>query len=213
MYVDNFQHDSDAVQYRDSSEGTQLQGLAGAGCGALIFSSPLSLDAYNPWLQLRHGDNAGWQGNTPNTAIRLADKNLAGQIVPQGYITCSADPNDDNVGLWLNDESVPAAFLTGQTGSMRYALIARDNPLLLTPALTLPADAGYAMSLRPTFDWNDVTDAGSYFVQVSKNAAFTQIVASGNAINSTYVPVRDLPKNITLYWRVKANGAADSSDW
>jgi hypothetical protein len=213
MYIDNDQHDSDAVQYRDSSEGTQPQGLAEAGCGAPIFSSPLSLDAYNPWLQLRHGDSAGWQGNTPNTAIRLADKNLAGQVVPQGYITCSSNPNDDNVGLWLNDESAPASFLTGQTGSMRYTLIARDNPLLLTPALVLPADTGHTLSLRSTFDWNDVTDAGNYFIQVSKNAAFTQILASSNASNSTYVPARDLPRNMTLYWRVKANGAADSSDW
>jgi len=129
MYIDGTYHDSDGAQYVDSTNTERLVEFAGFGCDKSIFSSPLPLASLNPWVQLRHSDDAGWQGNTPNTIVRLADSTLAGQTVPQGYITRSSDPNNDNVGLWLNNEAAPVSFSIGMSGKVDYTLAAQDNPL------------------------------------------------------------------------------------
>lgn len=82
------------------------------------------------------------------------------------------------------------------------------------PVLTAPADGAFPMTDRPNFDWEAVDGATGYTLQVSKNAAFTQIVHSKTvaAPITAYTPTLDLPGGMMLYWRVKANGA-NPSDW
>jgi hypothetical protein len=135
MYINDNYHDSDSANYIDSNTVECLVAFAGLGCNKSIFDSPLPLSARYRWAQLRHSDDVGWQGNTPNAIIQLADSELAKQTTPQGYITCSANFNDDNVGLWLNHDSAPSAFSPGASSTIEYVLIAQDNPLIPMPPL------------------------------------------------------------------------------
>jgi hypothetical protein len=81
-------------------------------------------------------------------------------------------------------------------------------PRLISPAngITLP-------NRRPTFDWSDVTGASSYTLQVSSKANFSSILRTVLMIGSTYSAPSDLPVNVTLYWRVRANGVNGPSVW
>jgi hypothetical protein len=84
---------------------------------------------------------------------------------------------------------------------------------LSIPVLSTPADGATPMLLRPPFYWADVTGATGYTIQVSRNGAFTSLVVNKTVVSSTYTPTINLPANITLYWRVKANGANGPSLW
>ena len=82
---------------------------------------------------------------------------------------------------------------------------------LCFPRITAPIPR----SLRPSFDWGDVSGPGAvtYTIQISKNNTFTQIVQTGNPVTSSYVPTADLPKNLPLFWRVQTKGANGPSAW
>jgi hypothetical protein len=129
MYIDDYQHDCDGAQYVDAGGVERLVSFDGFGCDRRIFATPRPLSAAYPWLQLRHGDDAGWQGNTPNAIVRVDDADAVARLRPQGYLTCSSDRNADNLGAWLADAGAPASFSAGQVGTHRYTLIAQDDPL------------------------------------------------------------------------------------
>jgi len=88
---------------------------------------------------------------------------------------------------------------------------------LTPPTLVAPADEFHALTLRPPFDWDPVVETGvtGYTIQISKNDIFTMIVHTGNTTSSAteYTPTADLPKGITLFWRVQTKGANGPSAW
>ena len=79
---------------------------------------------------------------------------------------------------------------------------------LVAPVMDAPLS-----TLRPLFDWADVSGAGYYTIQVSKNQAFTQMVLNESTSTSTFTPLQDLPPAATLYWRVRVDGANGPSPW
>jgi hypothetical protein len=145
MYIDATFHDSDSALYRDVNNALQFlsfSDFSGANCGQFFFYAPEPLSSSSPWVEILHRDNLGWQGNTPNTIIYVNSDSLVEQITPQGIISCPLpsnvpDPNDDNVGMWINHDTAPLSFTIGDTGSINYTLIAQDNPF---PFTDVPVD-------------------------------------------------------------------------
>jgi hypothetical protein len=84
---------------------------------------------------------------------------------------------------------------------------------LSAPVLSTPTDGGTTTLLRPPFNWADVPGAASYTIQVSRNSTFTSLVVTKTVVPSTYTATINLPANIPLYWRVKANGVNGPSLW
>jgi hypothetical protein len=66
---------------------------------------------------------------------------------------------------------------------------------------------------RPTFNWNLVTGAGSYTIQILTTSTFSSTVVNTKASGTSYVPTKDLPLSKVLYWRVRAEGANGPSPW
>ncbi len=84
------------------------------------------------------------------------------------------------------------------------------------PTLTSPTEGSTLTSLRPTFEWEDEDAAGitSYSLQVSRYANFSSPLINKVVTTSSYPPAKDLPAGgVTLYWRVRANGANGPSLW
>jgi hypothetical protein len=67
---------------------------------------------------------------------------------------------------------------------------------------TLVTYGGGSLSLP--FDWNDVTGATSYNIQISRYANFSTLVINATVGASQYTPSISLP-NGTYYWRVRSN--------
>jgi hypothetical protein len=85
--------------------------------------------------------------------------------------------------------------------------------ILTAPGLTLPAEGGHVLELRPTFDWGDVINAGYYSIQISRNSAFTQIVVSDTPSSSALTLRKDLSPDAAHYWRVRTEGLGGPSLW
>jgi predicted phage tail protein len=97
-----------------------------------------------------------------------------------------------------------------------WSVVRYFRTTLLPPTLTNPPDLSTVSSLRPTFDWGDVTGASGYTIQVSKNNTFTLVIQTGTVTggaNSQFTPLVSLPVNTTLYWRARANGTNGPSLW
>ena len=96
----------------------------------------------------------------------------------------------------LGDAFVTKLSLTGGTTPPAPA------PVPVAPTLVAPADG--ASSEQPVgFDWNDVTSAASYTVEIDDSSAFTApLVRSATVTSSAYL-AGGLPAT-TLFWRVRA---------
>jgi hypothetical protein len=94
-----------------------------------------------------------------------------------------------------------------------WSLVRTFRTALSAPVLSTPSNGEPTTLLRPPFDWQDVPGATSYTIQVSKNNTFTSLVVTKTVVLSTYTPTINLPANILLYWRVKANGLNGPSLW
>lgn len=70
------------------------------------------------------------------------------------------------------------------------------------PSLAAPAD-GATVTTNPVLDWNTVSAATSYRVQVSASSSFTPLLVNVTTPNTKYGPPTDLPLGV-LYWRVAA---------
>jgi hypothetical protein len=94
-----------------------------------------------------------------------------------------------------------------------WSVVRRLRTAVVAPNAVSPID-GTAASLRPVFDWSDVSGATGYTIQVSINSSFTALVVNVNITTATsnYTPPANLPLG-SLYWRVRANAINGPSDW
>jgi len=118
-------HDADGARYI-ATDGVRRQVAFADVGGGWVFSSTNALG--DVWLDALHGDDQGWQGNTPNVRLALDALPAAETITPQGWISPTTDPNQDNVGLWLHDDGV-TGWSAGQSASTGYWILAQDDPL------------------------------------------------------------------------------------
>lgn len=120
-------HDANAARYiADDLERHQVA-FADLVPSQFVFHDPRPLGS--TWLDALHTDDVSWQGNTPNVRIALDTLPADRTITPQGWISATTNPNNDNVGLWLHDDGVASQKWTaGQQAQVSYWLIAQDNP-------------------------------------------------------------------------------------
>jgi hypothetical protein len=84
---------------------------------------------------------------------------------------------------------------------------------MLPPTLLSPVHKSDADNLRPEFSWQAVEGAVSYTIQITDYPTLILPTVNTTVTETTYIPIKDLPRNAPLYWRVRANGANGPSDW
>ncbi len=84
--------------------------------------------------------------------------------------------------------------------------------VIAAPVLLAPANGTTVATLRPPFDWGDVSGATQYQIQISSTSDFSSIYVQASPVSSNYTPDMDLPIG-ALYWRVKALGPNGPSNW
>jgi hypothetical protein len=126
-------HDSNAARFIGNDLVRHQAVFTDLAPSAFVFSSTVPLGS--TWLDALHTDDQSWHsslgtsGNTPNVRIALDSLPLASTITAQGWISATTNPDDDNVGLWLNDDDpASGSWSVGKQGSVGYWLIAQDNP-------------------------------------------------------------------------------------
>ncbi|HYY96712.1 MAG TPA: Calx-beta domain-containing protein, partial [Pyrinomonadaceae bacterium] len=119
--------DSDGARYVAADGLTREVSFPSLTPSTFIFKQTAPLGAR--FLDVLHGDDQGWQGNTPNVRVELDALPQGRTVTPQGFITATTDPNNDNVGVWLHDDGAASqSWAAGQSDRVGYWLIAQDNP-------------------------------------------------------------------------------------
>jgi hypothetical protein len=89
---------------------------------------------------------------------------------------------------------------------------------LPAPALISPADGSLGVILTPNMQWQSVTGATSYNIQLATDVNFNNIIYSSNPTGTSHtIPAGNLALNTLYFWRVRGNNASGfggfSSTW
>ncbi|MFH0948134.1 MAG: hypothetical protein V1833_03955 [Elusimicrobiota bacterium] len=125
MYI-GIKWDSDQASYEDRNGTTTSAKFKNEN--GIIFSSPLPMANRKPlWVECTKPGPR----DTPDTCIQVCPQGSSAGLAssdmytPQGWITKSDNSDDDNVGVWVNCDSVGPTITAGQTiGRYSYTLSA-----------------------------------------------------------------------------------------
>ncbi len=103
-----------------------------------------------------------------------------------------------------------------QLGNSSYTNIAFDTTWMNPPApptLFLPINGTTNQSLTPLLDWNDVSGAATYGVQVSKHSNFDTLAVNQTGLGSSQytIPTGILINSTLYYWRANASNQGGAS--
>jgi len=103
----------------------------------------------------------------------------------------------------------------GSTGGTAVRFIASPDPYGRpgSPTLVSPKNRSENIPSNPSMSWNSSTGSTSYYLQVSTNTAFNQIVFEDSTISATNQEIGPLINNTVYFWRVLAKNLNGSSMW
>lgn len=84
---------------------------------------------------------------------------------------------------------------------------------LQAPQLVFPQNLATNIQPEFNFSWNEVKQAEKYYLQVSSNPEFSQILINENNITDTSYFCSTLPLGLTYYWRIKSINQYGESEW
>ncbi len=99
------------------------------------------------------------------------------------------------------------------TSDSRVWTVTRISPVPDVPAATFPPNNLFIFSDEVKLQWNAVSGANKYTVQVSEYQDFSSLFTSKSGIASSSYTVSGLESNTTYYWRVSSSNNCNESDW
>jgi len=150
---------------------------------------------------------------------------LSASGVPNGA-SAAFDPNpatppdDATLTIAAQASAAPGAYpltVAGTSGSIVKSLaidLGIYDVAPAAPALDSPTDGSTGVSQLPTLTWEAAPQGYSYLVQIASDAAFTQIVASTETLDTTWTldEPQLLASSTRYWWRVIArNPCGDSA--
>jgi hypothetical protein len=119
-------HDADAGRYVARLLVQRLVAFRDLAPPALVFAPTEPLGGR--WVDALHRDDTSWQGNTPSVRVCVDPRPAGRTFTPGGYLAATTNPNDDNVGLWLQDDHrASVGFATGEEDRIAYWIVAQDD--------------------------------------------------------------------------------------
>lgn len=91
--------------------------------------------------------------------------------------------------------------------------LAESGLAFSAPTIVYPLMGATGVSCTPTLQWNKVTGATSYDVQVSLSSSFSTTVVNVTVTTFTYTISTSLSGSTTYYWRVRAKSLESQSVW
>jgi len=79
--------------------------------------------------------------------------------------------------------------------------------------LVHPEDSQAGMGTNITFRWNKIKQAEKYYIQVSTDAQFKNIIKSDSTIADTLITFNDLSEKSKYYWRIQVKSSGGLGPW
>lgn len=101
---------------------------------------------------------------------------------------------------------------SGSSGLSSWSSYWDFSVVLGIPVLTAPGNGSQSTSLPIDLQWQSVTGASSYNVQVATDALFNNIIININ-VSTTNYSTSVFSTDTTYYWRVQAVSGSSTSSW
>jgi photosystem II stability/assembly factor-like uncharacterized protein len=87
--------------------------------------------------------------------------------------------------------------------------------LPLAPNLILPVNGAVNIPLNPSFDWDSISPAQYYSIQIAFDSSFSAVVEdiTGIPVSNYTITSSNLRNNTQYFWRVSATNQAGSGPW
>jgi Leucine-rich repeat (LRR) protein len=127
--------------------------------------------------------------------------------------------NTDTYNIASYDASFDGTYVLEITNTVvsGLTLYSADTELRLglsPPTLVSPSDGAVSVSITPELEWNAVTNADTYEVQLNDDNSFATTLFTEETSNLTsQVTPNLLDGTTTYYWRVRALNTEDQSEW
>jgi len=196
-------------------------GSAVCDIGAYEYNPPLAafvlLLPVNNSLVTNYTPTLDWSDATPladHYQIQINDNNnfsppTIDQTATPSTFTPGAPLNPATTYYWR----VRAFDAIGQAS--KWSTVYSFRTAVPPPTPDFPNMVSQPQSLRPFFDWDTVTTASSYNLQISTDRNFTMLLADLGVSSPAHILTADLPRGTSLYWRVRSNnqGGYGPSAW
>lgn len=134
--------------------------------------------------------------------------------------TITSSTSNDGMYLWsIQDTTTPRDNYLIRVSSASDPQIYDDSPLfeirvpLVPPSLYTPSNGGLLTDTTPTFDWEAVTGAEKYTIEIDDSSYFYSPAVSTVVTYSIFTPSFELDSGTPYYWRVSSGSADSWSDW
>lgn len=169
------------------------------------------------WIQQTSGTAQslyGMQFINANTGSVVGLGNTILKTTTGGSIWASqlTPVSKDWYGIFFNNEST--GTVVGTDGTILHTTTGGYSPPP-SPILVSPRNDSLNTPLNPLFDWDSITIAASYQIQVSTDSNFTSTVKdTSGIINAFYqIPINVLINNVKYYWRVRGTNYIGIGPW
>jgi len=137
----------------------------------------------------------------------------------------------DTAGVTSSGITVPSGKLTNltkyywrvnsanTTGTSSWSSVWNFTTIMAAPSvpgLSLPLNGALNVTLTPLMDWDSISTAASYRLQINTDSTFTAAAAydtAGLTLSQITVPSGKLSQTTKYYWRVNATNAGGTSSW
>jgi len=198
----------------NSSWTTRICSFRFADCGAADFAletnpntqlAVCASQAFDPRVNVRVAALGSLTGNATLTASGFPS-GVTAQFSP-----ASVAPGALSVVTLAGARTIAAGSYTGTVTATNGALVRStlvsfgvSTATAPAPTLTTPANGSTGASIRPTLSWNAASGATRYRVELSRDAAFTQIVETATVSTLSYSATTLLTANTQYFFRVRS---------
>ncbi len=141
-------------------------------------------------------------GTTAFTSLVIDEKN-----VPASTFTPVSDLAPGKLYYWR------VKAFNGIGGASNWSAVRNFKTPLAAPVLVSPLNGDPLLTDRPTFDWEAVSGATSYMIQVSAANTFSGLLLNVTVNPTEYTMVKDLLQDKPFYWRVAARSSVVTGPW
>jgi hypothetical protein len=180
-----------------------ITGGPGTGSGCNIAADSGSLVPLSTYLKLSGAElvqtsSIAYQSGSVGYRFKFTAPLTPGSV--KLYATAYSSNRTQSSGVW---NFAPTRLITISTPVSAPSV----------PVVQLPVNGATQVSKNPSFSWNPSSNATSYRIQLSTDAAFTTTVVDSSSVLDTTLTTSTLLSATNYFWRVKAINGVGESDW
>jgi uncharacterized repeat protein (TIGR02543 family) len=166
-------------------------------------------------LSMSYAPTLDWADVTPvadHYEVQVDDNaDFSSLAITQTTITSAFTPSTSLAPNTVYYWRVRAFNVAGQFSP--WSAVRSFRTALAPPPSNFPDGVYQPQSLRPFFDWDSTDGASSYNLQIASDPNFAAIVVNMNVTPPAHIMTTDLPRGVTLYWRVRGNSPYGAGNW